>query len=621
MTTTKNTSGAWARLSRRRRRFAWTVLILLVLGVVSAGVASAQPSTMPGDILTAYRGARAPAVAVFGRYAGRLFRALALVEMAWVGVLLVLERTDLQGFTAGLLRKLLVLFAFFWLLQNGVDFSDRIMNSLTQIGQETAGLPPGVGVSPGNVFYRGVEIAVNMATSSAITGFLINPALSAVVIISCLLVFLSFCVVTVNLIMAMVESYIVVSAGLIFLGFGGNTITRPYVERYFALSVAVGVKLMILYVVVGIGNVLSAGWAAQAATLSTSLFPYQLCLDMLGGSIIFAVVAWGVPKFAASLLSGSPAFSGGDIIGMGMNVVSGGLMVAGGAALAARGAAMVVGGGAARLVAAANVSGSGAGAAAGGTTGGAGGGAAGGAAGGGGGTRPPGGGGGNPGAGSGRDGAPYAPGQPGAPGAAGSNGANGSAGAAGNNGGAGDGQASQSSVSGPTSSAGAPSGEPASSSGAGVSSHNAPGRNSAEGAPVATGRVNAPPPLPSAAGGGSGAPAAGGQQNTEGAGTPAVVNAGAGANASGPVAGAANVSGTPGGAGTGAQRQAGQVAPPSRAAAMENVAKVAKQVETGAMYAQKAAQGGLMLAYFMQRVLPHEGGGHGSPPQANMHGD
>ena len=621
MTTTKNTSGAWARLSRRRRRFAWTVLSLLVLVVVFAGVASAQPSTMPGDILTAYRGARAPAVAVFGRYAGRLFRALALVEMAWVGVLLVLERTDLQGFTAGLLRKLLVLFAFFWLLQNGVDFSDRIMNSLTQIGQETAGLPPGVGVSPGNVFYRGVEIAVNMATSSAITGFLINPALSAVVIISCLLVFLSFCVVTVNLIMAMVESYIVVSAGLIFLGFGGNTITRPYVERYFALSVAVGVKLMILYVVVGIGNVLSAGWAAEAATLSTSLFPYQLCLDMLGGSIIFAVVAWGVPKFAASLLSGSPAFSGGDIIGMGMNVVSGGLMVAGGAALAARGAAMVVGGGAARLAAAANVSGSGAGAAAGGTTGGAGGGAAGGAAGGGGGTRPPGGGGGNPGAGSGRDGAPYAPAQPGAPGAAGAKGANGSAGAAGNNGGAGDGQASQSSVSGPTSSAGVPSAEPASSGGAGVSSHNPPGRSSAEGAPVATGRVNAPPPLPSAAGGGRGAPAAGGQQNTEGAGAPAVVNAGAGANASGPVAGAANVPGTPGGAGTGAQRQAGQVAPPSRAAAMENVAKVAKQVEKGAMYAQKAAQGGLMLAYFMQRVLPHEGGGQGSPPQANMHGD
>lgn len=622
MTTTKNTSGSWARLSRRRRRFAWTVLILLVLGVVFAGVASAQPSTMPGDILTAYRGARAPAVAVFGRYAGRLFRALALVEMAWVGVLLVLERTDLQGFTAGLLRKLLVLFAFFWLLQNGVDFSDRIMNSLTQIGQETAGLPPGVGVSPGNVFYRGVEIAVNMATSSAITGFLINPALSAVVIISCLLVFLSFCVVTVNLIMAMVESYIVVSAGLIFLGFGGNTITRPYVERYFALSVAVGVKLMILYVVVGIGNVLTAGWAAQAATLSTSLFPYQLCLDMLGGSIIFAVVAWGVPKFAASLLSGSPAFSGGDIIGMGMNVVSGGLMVAGGAALAARGAAMVVGGGAARLAAASSVSGSGAGAA-GGTTGGAGGGAAGGVAGGAGGTRRPGSGGGNPGAGSGRDGAPYAPGQPGAPGPAGSNGANGSMGAAGNNGGAGDGQASQSASSGPTFSAGAPSGEPASSSGAGVSSHNAPVRSSSEGALVATGRVNAAPPLPSAAGGGSGAPtvAAGGQQNNEGAGAPGVANVGAGANSSGPVAGAANVSGTPGGAGTGAKRQAGQVAPPSRAAAMENVAKVAKQVETGAMYAQKAAQGGLMLAYFMQRVLPHEGGGHGSPPQANMHGD
>ena len=362
MRTKRITSALRSRRALRVRRFAFIVLVLTVLSMLFTTVALAQaPNTMPGDILDAYRGARAPAIAVFNRYAMRLFRALALVEMAWVGVLLVLERSDFQGFTAGLLRKLLVLFAFFWLLQNGVDFSDRIMSSLTTIGAETAGIPPGGGLAPGNVFYRGVQIAVNMATSSAITGFLLNPALTAVVIISSLLVFLSFCVVTVHLIMAQVESYIVVSAGLIFLGFGGNTITRPYVERYFALSVAVGVKLMILYVVVGIGNVLSANWAAQAATLSTSLFPYQLCLDMLGGSIIFAVVAWGVPKFAASLLSGSPSFSGGDIIGMGMNVVSGGLMVAGGAALAARGAAMVVGGGAARLAAASSVSGAGAG--------------------------------------------------------------------------------------------------------------------------------------------------------------------------------------------------------------------------------------------------------------------
>ena len=603
------------------RRFAFILLVLTLLTTVFSTVALAQaPGTMPGDILTAYQGARAPAIVVFNRYAMRLFRALALIEMAWVSVLLVLERSDLQGFTAGLLRKLLVLFAFLWLLQNGVDFSDRIMNSFTQIGQETAGLPPGIGVSPGNVFYRGVEIAVNMATSSAITGFLINPALSAVVIISCLLVFLSFCVVTVHLIMTQVESYIVVSAGLIFLGFGGNTITRPYVERYFALSVAVGVKLMILYMIVGIGTFLSANWAAQAATLSTSLFPYQLCLDMLGGSIIYAVVAWGVPKFAASLLSGSPSFSGGDIIGMGMNVVSGGLMVAGGAALAARGASMVVGGGAARLAAASSTSGAGAAGASGGTTGGASGSAAG--------PKPPsGGGGGNPGAGlasgSGRDGAPYSPGQPGAPGAAGSNGSNGSTGDSGR----GDGLSSQATPSGSVqaSSAGAP--DPTSSIGTG-SGGVSTGQTSADSAPVITGKTQGPPLSSSSSQSGSsgadqGAPVGRGMGKADVASAnnhSSSARTSAAAGSSGQVGVATNVSGTGGGNG-GTQRQAGQVVPPSRAEAMANVARVAKQVEKGAMYAQRAAQGGLMLAYFMQRVLPHEGGGHGVPPQANMHGD
>jgi len=364
---------------------------------------------MPNSMTNAYRDARAPAIAVFNQYAGGLFRALALVEMAWTALLLLLERSDLQSWTAGMLRRLLVLFAFLWLLQNGVGFSDRIMNSFIQIGSEAAALP--VGASPGDIVFRGAEIAENLVLKADITGFLINPAPTLVIILAAVIVFVSFVVVAIHFIMALVESYIVVSAGLIFLGFGGNSVTRPYVERYFALSVAVGVKLMILYMVVGIGTALSTNWAAIASNISNTLLPFRDCFDLIGGSLIFAAIAWGVPKFAASILAGSPSFTGGDIISMGMSTVQAGLMVAGGAALATRGAAMVLGGGAARLAAASNVGGG-----AGGGPGVAGRGGSGGGpgSGGGGGSRPSGGAGGD-------SGGVYSPSQPAPPSGGGAN--------------------------------------------------------------------------------------------------------------------------------------------------------------------------------------------------------
>ena len=538
------------RKARRVLVGAWILLLLMTLfaNLASAQPAPINPDRMPDGVIGAYQAARAPAIAVFNRYAMRLFRALALVEMAWCGVILLLERSDLQGWTAGFIRKLMVLFFFFWLLQNGPAFSSAIVDSFTTIGLDTANLSgfPAIGVDPGDVFYRGGNIAFNMLRKADLTGFLLQPGMILVIVLAGIIIFLSFAVISIHLIMAQVESYIVVSAGLIFLGFGGNAVTRPYVERFFAMSVAVGVKLMVLYIVVGIGNNLSNTWSALANSISVTALPFQLCLDLVGGALIFAAVAWGVPKFAASILSGSPAFSGGDLIGMTMNAASGVLMASGGAALAAKGTAMVVGGGASKLAAASSVGGA-AGGAGGGMPGGVGGapkppGGGGGGAPGGGGSSSGGSGGGNaaPRPASDRDGGgAYSPGQPTAPGGGGS---------------------------------GSPQSSPANAS---VTTASSSGSQTSTVAASSTGPASS-----------AGSPGPAGQ----------------------------------GSAGGGMQRSSNQVAPPSRAEAMANVARVAKTVENVAGGVASVAANGLKLAYFMQRVLPHEGHSAGGPPQANMHG-
>jgi len=64
-----------------------------------------------------------------------LFGLLALIEFAWSAAVLALERTDLQSWTAGLLRKLMWIGAFYALLVFGPTWIPAIIDSFTQLGQ------------------------------------------------------------------------------------------------------------------------------------------------------------------------------------------------------------------------------------------------------------------------------------------------------------------------------------------------------------------------------------------------------------------------------------------------------------------------------------------------------
>ena len=317
----------------------WVVLCAMVLPQVGR----AQYGQTPGDLLDTFRALRPNWFTAAAGAANRLFGLLALIEFAWTAVILVLDKSDLQGWTAALIRRMMFVGAFMALLVNGPVWIPAIIDSFSILGQNAAGIG-GAGLSPGDVFVRGLQIAANLGESASKAGFFVNPASALALVLAAILTFLAFVIISVHFIMALVESYVVVGAGFIFLGFGGSRWTAPYVERYIALAVAVGVKLMVLYMLVGAGMSLSGAWAARALTAALAVSPVMEALDIMGGAIIFGILCWQAPKFSASLLGGSPNFSGGDIAAVGFAGAQAGIAVAtlgAGAVklLAARGAA------------------------------------------------------------------------------------------------------------------------------------------------------------------------------------------------------------------------------------------------------------------------------------------
>lgn len=323
----------WQKINKHRS------LMCLVLGaaavlVILSPLAHAQGKA-PSAILNQYRAQRTTWFTAVFPFANTFFGLLATIEFAWSAAVMLLDKSDMQSWTSALVRKLMWIGAFYALLIYGRFWIPAITDSFELIGQTASGTGP---MAPSDVFTRGIDIAGALMATSSTAAFFTNLGTSLAMICTGIITALAFIAITVQFVVAMVESYIIVAAGFIFVGFGGSRWTAPYVERYIGLGVATGVKIMLLYLLIGTGMNLSVGWMTDAQNIASNASPAMSALEIMGASIIFMMLCWQIPKLFAAVLGGSPALSGGDLISSGA-FVAGGAMAVGSMGLSGIGAA------------------------------------------------------------------------------------------------------------------------------------------------------------------------------------------------------------------------------------------------------------------------------------------
>jgi type IV secretion system protein TrbL len=324
------------------RGVARMVALGVLLASVSFGQAAPFMSNNPSQILSAFQAARGNWVTNIASYANALFGALALIEFAWSAAVMVLEKSDLQSWTAALIRKIMWIGGFYMLLINGPAWIPFIIDSFTKIGQNSSGV---VSISPSNVFAQGLAVAGALSNGFSVAGFLTQPAVIFALVLAAIIVVISYAMITIQFLVAMVESYIVVAAGFIFLGFGGSRWTAPYAERYIGLAVSNGVKILVIYLLISVGTSLGDMWVAEANGAATSPSPEMVALDVMAAALMYMMLCWQIPKLFSAVLGGSPALSGGDLVGAGSSLVVGAATLA----AAGAGAAGLIAGGARSL--------------------------------------------------------------------------------------------------------------------------------------------------------------------------------------------------------------------------------------------------------------------------------
>lgn len=328
--------------------------VLLAALFAAASTAHAQnPTGQSNMVFQMYANAATQWMQVAHGYAQTLFGLLAVIDFAWTAVMLALEGHELNTYMARIIRKLMTISFFAVILAQGTYWMGAISASFIKVGQAASGT---TAVTPAQILGDGFTMAgalLKWATTSATTIGLTTfapavPVLFALIVALFLLA--GYAVVAINFVVTTIEGFVVIGAGYIFLGFGGSQWTRPYVERYIALAVSLGARLMILYMIVGLGHSFATQWVTilnNMTTLQVVSDPTDAFMTMCGilcGAVTYTGVAIMAPRLVGSIMSGSLSFSGNEALSMGSGAALGAAAVlaavpTGGGSLAAAGAA------------------------------------------------------------------------------------------------------------------------------------------------------------------------------------------------------------------------------------------------------------------------------------------
>ena len=229
-----------------------------------------------------------------------LFWILAAIEVAISAIWLAIQAPSLDGWFAELVRRIMFIGFFAFLLSEGPSFAKAVVDSLFQIG---AG---GGSASPSEIFDAGIRVASQMSEHARF-GVFEDNALAIAAVLAMAVVVICFSLVAAIFLSVMVEMYVGLLAGMVMLGLGGSSFTKDFAVRYLIYAFSVGMKLMALVMIARIGSEVLTG-LAQAETAETEGFVTALAIA--GISVVVFIISIYVPNILQGVVQGV-SISGG----------------------------------------------------------------------------------------------------------------------------------------------------------------------------------------------------------------------------------------------------------------------------------------------------------------------
>lgn len=267
---------------------------------------------------------------------------LVVISIALTAILWAIDET--QNVLASLVRKVLLVGFFAWLVGSWQTLSLTVVNGFGQLGLRASG---GGSVddfmnAPTTAVDAGMQIVVKLmayigelAKQNGGFGALQNIDVIIVAAVAAIGILLAFIVLAIEIAITIIEFHLVTLIAFVTVPFGVLSQTSFLAERAIGYVVSVGLKFMALAVILGIGiNIF------QQFTLSPEPTISEEC-GLLLSAVFLMMLALKIPSIAGALISGGPQLNAGGAL-MGAAGVAAG---AAGVALAGRAVGGAVTGG------------------------------------------------------------------------------------------------------------------------------------------------------------------------------------------------------------------------------------------------------------------------------------
>lgn len=253
-----------------------------------------------------------------------LFWLLVAIDFAFMAIRLVFRGADFSEWIGELVQQILFIGLFLFLLTHSAQIAGDIVDSLRQAANQASIAAGGSSnMSPADILGIGVNIAAAVIRKTSWW----HLGATAGLVVAGLVVLVCFALITAYVVLALVESYVVISAGVLFMGFGGSRWTKDIAVTIIRYALSVGAKLFVMQLLVGLGEAMMRGWVQQYDKLTLE----PLCV-VIGCAIVFAALVMTVPSMVQGLMNGTS-------VGSGSALIAAAGMVGGGAAGAAIGLA------------------------------------------------------------------------------------------------------------------------------------------------------------------------------------------------------------------------------------------------------------------------------------------
>jgi len=270
--------------------------------LVIAAPACAQSVNVLDQIVSQFQSRSAGWESTLRSFAMNTFGILASIELAWAAFKLAFRGSDVSEWLAEIVNQILFLGFFLALLENSVTWGTAIVNSFRQ----AAGAAGGGGIAPSDVFAAGVKIAAQVLNQMSFW----HPEASAGLIVAGIVIEVCFALMAAFMVLALVESYLIISMGVIFMAFGGSRWTKDFAVSTVRYTVSVGAKLFVLQLLVSIGTGLIQSWADSFTDVTDA----SLCI-LIGCSIVMLALVKVLPETMQRIVNGSSMASGSALVG------------------------------------------------------------------------------------------------------------------------------------------------------------------------------------------------------------------------------------------------------------------------------------------------------------------